>query len=527
MIVSHEILKTLTESDLRTKVLIPLFQAMGFRDVSEHHGTDEFGKDIVMWMPDVNRDRINHCCVVKAVKINSSNRLEVIDQINQCFGKDFTDPVAGTSENTDRVLVVSSQAITMPARKAIRAHLRPGKLDRYVDFIDGTVLAERVSKYLAKELLWDALAQAQSVLQQSFGVQEVGLAVFPDGTKTAFLGSPAEPFKGAADLTLSVQKREEWFRHLRHGTPIEFEGASVRLKELPDAMESLSGAVSIESMKLGAARVDPPVICSLHFVGSRGTSVTFGYVDFSWAHGGSDSGTLLNLSQPIPERWSLRIGRRSGIESTLNMARDPDAPMCAVSYERSVRLAKVFGEGGYVEVIDAVAETPLAQLDFTAKPNHPAVEDELGFAAALAAIQRKTGTRIDVPSRQFSAEEVQQVFRAATIVEDGVLRVTTGTATAKLRDLPGSANLEGKARIVDFQAAELIRVLDSAIDVGPYHWKYEGRLSRVSRDGSEATVEVSASEETPFIFVYPRWTPGAGASESNREEAKNAQGNHP
>ena len=59
MVLTKELLNELDETDLRTKVLIPLFQAMGFRDVFHYHGgVLEHGKDIVMWKSDDLEQRI-------------------------------------------------------------------------------------------------------------------------------------------------------------------------------------------------------------------------------------------------------------------------------------------------------------------------------------------------------------------------------------------------------------------------------------------------------------------------------------
>ena len=39
----------LDESQFRTRVLIPLMKAMGYRDVEHYHSSNELGKDIVGW----------------------------------------------------------------------------------------------------------------------------------------------------------------------------------------------------------------------------------------------------------------------------------------------------------------------------------------------------------------------------------------------------------------------------------------------------------------------------------------------
>jgi hypothetical protein len=47
------------ETDLHTRVLIPLFRQMGYRDVVSQHGLSlESGKDLVMWKPSDIRPRV-------------------------------------------------------------------------------------------------------------------------------------------------------------------------------------------------------------------------------------------------------------------------------------------------------------------------------------------------------------------------------------------------------------------------------------------------------------------------------------
>lgn len=85
-------LSKLKEAPLRTEVLIPLFRAMGFRDVRLHHGGPlEQGKDIVMWRPGPLGDRVNYAVVVKAGNVNgraqgAGSAGEVATQVQQCFG---------------------------------------------------------------------------------------------------------------------------------------------------------------------------------------------------------------------------------------------------------------------------------------------------------------------------------------------------------------------------------------------------------------------------------------------------------
>ena len=64
--ITRDQLAGVSENLLREEVLIPLFTAMGYRDVFAYHGGAlEVGKDIVMWKPDDFRDRVNYAVVVK------------------------------------------------------------------------------------------------------------------------------------------------------------------------------------------------------------------------------------------------------------------------------------------------------------------------------------------------------------------------------------------------------------------------------------------------------------------------------
>ena len=91
MALTRSELAAFNESELRLRVLIPLFKAMGFRDVHHYHGgSQEHGKDIVMWESDRLRERVNYAVVAKATTISgqtsgNSSAAEVRFQTEQCF----------------------------------------------------------------------------------------------------------------------------------------------------------------------------------------------------------------------------------------------------------------------------------------------------------------------------------------------------------------------------------------------------------------------------------------------------------
>lgn len=83
-----EAMQDLLEADLTKNYLIPLFEAMGFTNVEYHGGTDERGKDVLMW--DTNKLGRKSLVAVQVKKVQlsgSSSSKEglarLISQLNQ------------------------------------------------------------------------------------------------------------------------------------------------------------------------------------------------------------------------------------------------------------------------------------------------------------------------------------------------------------------------------------------------------------------------------------------------------------
>src|SRR5712692_10700429 len=108
MALTKQQLLEMKEAELQSKVLIPLFKAMGYQDVQLHQGTTEYGKDIVMWKPGDFGNRVNHAVVVKAKTITgsvsgNSGSGTVASQIQQCFGRNYLDSLTGEEQRINQV----------------------------------------------------------------------------------------------------------------------------------------------------------------------------------------------------------------------------------------------------------------------------------------------------------------------------------------------------------------------------------------------------------------------------------------
>jgi len=123
------------EKELQRDVLVPLFEAWGFRDVEVHQGTTEAGKDLVMWRPGDLRERLNYAVVVKAKPISGkaagkSSAAEVRFQIEQAFSSEWYDSKTTKVQRADRCFVVCSKEIKKEAISAIQGVLNANNLDK-------------------------------------------------------------------------------------------------------------------------------------------------------------------------------------------------------------------------------------------------------------------------------------------------------------------------------------------------------------------------------------------------------------
>jgi hypothetical protein len=140
------------ENLLRKNVIIPLLRLKGFRNVSDIHGSDEHGRDLVCFLNDRFGNRINFAFQIKAKKIHgNANRqsggiTSILNQIQEAFDTPFNDPLANEPMRVHIMYVVTSKEISAQAKTTIVHGERPYK--KYIHFIDGGQLKEEwIKKY--------------------------------------------------------------------------------------------------------------------------------------------------------------------------------------------------------------------------------------------------------------------------------------------------------------------------------------------------------------------------------------------
>jgi hypothetical protein len=149
-------LDTATEDDFTEKVLVPLFQRLGFHRVSPSGHTEktlEFGKDLWMKYQLPTSHWIYFCAQVKKDKIDASgkggnnNVATVLTQALMAIDHPIFDPEANRKVLLDHVFLISAGEITRAAREWLVGRLDAGQR-RHIIFMDRDEFLDQSARIL-------------------------------------------------------------------------------------------------------------------------------------------------------------------------------------------------------------------------------------------------------------------------------------------------------------------------------------------------------------------------------------------
>jgi HEAT repeat protein len=151
-----QIIRRLSEKELTTRLLIPLYESsgMGCRSVRYVHKRLEFGKDVIYCREDEYGNRVYTGIQVKKTPITSRNIDTVFRQTNEAFGEAFTDLADGKQKSLDRFVVLTPNEFLEDAKESLYASLRGARLDKVVTCVDGSRLVDLLDKHLPSAF-WD------------------------------------------------------------------------------------------------------------------------------------------------------------------------------------------------------------------------------------------------------------------------------------------------------------------------------------------------------------------------------------
>jgi hypothetical protein len=149
-------LDTASEDDFIEKVLVPLFQRLGFRRVSptgHKEKTLEFGKDLWMKFQLPTSHWLYFCAQVKKDKIDSSgtggshNVATVLTQARMAIDHPIFDPEANRKVLLDHLFLISAGEITRGARTFLVEKLDAGQR-RHIIFMDRDEFLDQSARIL-------------------------------------------------------------------------------------------------------------------------------------------------------------------------------------------------------------------------------------------------------------------------------------------------------------------------------------------------------------------------------------------
>jgi hypothetical protein len=149
-------LDTASEDEFTEKVLVPLFQRLGFHRVSPSGHTEkalEFGKDLWMKYQLPTSHWIYFCAQIKKDKIDSSgaggnnNVATVLNQARMAIDHPIFDPEANRKVLLDHIFVISAGEITRAARAWLVEQLDAGQR-RHIIFMDRDELLDQSARIL-------------------------------------------------------------------------------------------------------------------------------------------------------------------------------------------------------------------------------------------------------------------------------------------------------------------------------------------------------------------------------------------
>jgi hypothetical protein len=151
-----DFLDAASEDEFTEKVLVPLFQRLGFHRVSPSGHTEkalEFGKDLWMKYQLPTSHWIYFCAQIKKDKIDSSgaggnnNVATVLNQARMAIDHPIFDPEANRKVLLDHILLISAGEITRAARTWLVEQLDAGQR-RHIIFMDRDELLDQSARIL-------------------------------------------------------------------------------------------------------------------------------------------------------------------------------------------------------------------------------------------------------------------------------------------------------------------------------------------------------------------------------------------
>jgi len=458
-------LKQLKEKQLREDILIPLFRAMGFRDVFEYHGGSlEKGKDIIMWKPNESGNRINYAVIVKTTNISGkvtgkSSAGEVRIQIEQCFNEPCKDPVTGKKIDVDRCWIVTSKKITKEALEAIGGILESQNLTERIEFINGDKLYEYLEKHAPEKTVFDKLNQIQQLFDNASPHYQIVTQMEDNNIgislKPKYPGAETEhPLRFSnhlyfPDTPEGKEKSEEYERYIRTGAPFMVPKEFIQNMEIPDFLKPFLEGIEgkIRSVGIGPQRIMRSFWVQIGVNCIDGQKFTMDTIELRIVQAGTEEITLTNEHQTIP--WKLRLVFNSRDKKMHFWYNVTYAGLNVNQVLELLKFQSAMAKGGEFIIKDVMTGFPLYQTMKEENKDESPSPKFIELIEKLVFIQKETKTYLTFPGAEIEPLEIIKILTTAEKIETG-RQIFTGS------DFTFNIDKKGLAIFIDDEKRENI-----------------------------------------------------------------------
>ncbi|HEU4560899.1 MAG TPA: restriction endonuclease [Longimicrobium sp.] len=537
---TRELIESLSEAELRERVLIPLFRAMGFKNVHHYHGgSGEQGKDIVMWRDDALG--VTECYSVVVVTRPISGKAEgggstaakVFFQIRQSLGSEVRNLLKLSKHRVDHCWVVTSKTVKKEARESLANAL--GDTGRVVRIIDGDELWSLVERFLKGHLIKARIDELHETLKSTNKNLEI-VANVGGGEKQIVIrakdGKPLhfKPIFNFPDTPEGREAKAAYEAHIRNGVPVVIPGDCIADIEISDDLAPLLAAFPLGALALGPQTTGMEVVCDVVCTSIDGSDSALRAVRLRVDHYGAETITISNAHQSVPWRVELVVPRNasSGIVNFTfamegsNAKQQLEMVDFQVTLSEADRISFIRCDDG-TEFVSGRTPSGLIQ-----RPN----EDVRLLLSKLYSIQQRTGCVLSLP-HEISNDEFERVLTVAEIVETGEFRIPGGAvlnlpATRQLAE--NLINLEPDPNSMMWFQGQEEQVWDLfgvAVPVGKAIARFWGgaivsedikRVAAELRDPSHVgayRIRYQLPKDSEIVFTYRKF-----ASEEERDRLK-------
>lgn len=472
-----QILK-MKEAEFQNTVLIPLFRAMKFRDVSPFGGGNlERGKDIIMWKESDLGQRLNYGVVVKSKKITgnaetNNGAMNVLNQVRQMLKTSHINPVNGSSVRIQRCIVACSKEITKEAMNSIEGELE-NQLDKLVEWLHPeTNLFDLIERHLPEQNIFEKLSSVQKNLDES--MRTVPYRIVADSDKKfsilpkhekALEEMPFEiktNFKFDTNTPEGKEAHKKFNEHFTKGLPIEVDGKFIESFELPDFLPDWMKPHTSEGAKLilEPNRSEQVIPLRMERKLANGETATLDRIDLQVVQQGTEEITLNNDNQKVPYKLTLIISSKQN-----SLKFDFNYKFRGYNVYQHLQGLKLFlsmFEEGETNIFSLDTGLKIVNADKSIIEPKENFDRFIELFEALVLIQEKVPVLLTIPEPNPMDEDIKNIFEVAEIIKNGKL---TGEVPELITDVP----LEGAKRSIKIFENEAINYIVVSYSEG---WRY-------------------------------------------------------